>query len=1378
MNSSLLWLMMSASMLVLTAAQAEQSCPIDDQQGQSQCQQPEWRQQAAMSDNSQLRYSDVAENTEQVLPRSTVTLWALPPVPTVSNTVYSADEMQAVQLKVTTPSPQFSSAKATVDGEIVKRVASLVEQLKDKTGVRLHITGHTDSQSLSVQTQRWFKDNQTLSEARAQAVADYFQQTLGLSAGAITVSGKGASQPVANNSTPTGMTKNRRVDVAIWYNQVTAGKATTITTPTMNRQQICGGELQSIAPVAGGFRISVDGQAVDGGQQDGEDIQRCTDVALAKTDIRLQYDNLSVKPMLNGSAWPATAQSGELITFQAYSNYLAWLERAEVRIFSAARSVESQPLTVIALDDAMQGEWTVSADAPRNMQYVVRVYDAQGRYDQTTALPLSKVVEHNVPADDQIADSQNRWLAYGNNRLEQQNIAISGGSITVHGENVPAQHQVVLMGQTIPVDDKGKFVSQQVIPHGQHTIEVAALNAQGDGELFWRDVELKTEDWFYVGIIDVTAGRYHANAAALEVSQDRHLDNSSFVDGRLAFYTKGKWRDKYTVTASADTREQEFSQLFSTIMDKDPRSLLRRLDDTAYYPTYGDDSTLVEDAPTQGKFYAKIEDERSHATWGNFKIVQQETDLAQINRGLYGAVIDWNSESFTSNNDSKTQLNVFAAEPGTQASHEEFRGTGGSLYYLQNQDIVTGSERVQVEVRDKDSGIVLSVNSLVAGQDYQEDAVQGRIVLTRPLPSTADDSQLVRAGNYAGHPVYLVVNYEYVGTMTDFSDLAVGGRATHWLNDNVRLGVTSSHQQTANNDQNLNGFDVLFSKTPETYLRLEAATTKGPGVSSNGSLDGGFTFASTASTVDNDKSANAYQIESGFRLSDVGFDNDGNGHFYMRRRQDGFSAPGQLVSYDTNQYGGGISLPLTEHDSVNVKLDITQQNQGIDTEAAEVDWRHRLNQDWSVAAGLRADSREDNGNIATTNNDGDRTDLSVQVDYGLDQDWGLYGFGQGTLNHTGDRNKNNRAGIGGHYQVNDRLGLKGEASNGNGGFGALVGTDYRLSDRTTTYLNYALNPDNANSGIGNRQGKLVSGLRNRYSDWVSVYGEEQYLHGSSGEGLTHAYGVDLTPNESWKFGLAMESGELETDSSIIKRRGASLAVNYAKQAIKYGGNLEFRRDEVDDVRRDNWLTRNHLAYQLNPDWRMNLRLDLAFSDSDAGNFLDADYVETVFGYAYRPVNNDKFNALLEYKYLADQAPSDQFTSTGQQNEYQQRSHVFAVDAIYDLTPRWSIGAKYAVRVGELRAGRGEGDWFKSTSQLVIGRLDWHVVKHWDGLLELRALDVREAEDTRAGALVAVYRHISDHVKAGVGYNFTDFSDDLTDLDYDSRGMFFNIIGKW
>ena len=50
-------------------------------------------------------------------------------------------------------------------------------------------------------------------------------------------------------------------------------------------------------------------------------------------------------------------------------------------------------------------------------------------------------------------------------------------------------------------------------------------------------------------------------------------------------------------------------------------------------------------------------------------------------------------------------------------------------------------------------------------------------------------------------------------------------------------------------------------------------------------------------------------------------------------------------------------------------------------------------------------------------------------------------------------------------------------------------------------------------------------------------------------------------------------------------------------------------------------------------------------------------------------------------------------------------------------------------------------------------------------------------DSRSGALVGLYRHLGNHLKVGVGYNFSDFSDDLTQLDYRHQGLFINVIGK-
>jgi hypothetical protein len=42
-------------------------------------------------------------------------------------------------------------------------------------------------------------------------------------------------------------------------------------------------------------------------------------------------------------------------------------------------------------------------------------------------------------------------------------------------------------------------------------------------------------------------------------------------------------------------------------------------------------------------------------------------------------------------------------------------------------------------------------------------------------------------------------------------------------------------------------------------------------------------------------------------------------------------------------------------------------------------------------------------------------------------------------------------------------------------------------------------------------------------------------------------------------------------------------------------------------------------------------------------------------------------------------------------------------------------------------------------------------------------------------LIGLYRHVGEHAKIGAGYNFTDFSDDLTDQSYRSRGVFINAI---
>jgi hypothetical protein len=166
----------------------------------------------------------------------------------------------------------------------------------------------------------------------------------------------------------------------------------------------------------------------------------------------------------------------------------------------------------------------------------------------------------------------------------------------------------------------------------------------------------------------------------------------------------------------------------------------------------------------------------------------------------------------------------------------------------------------------------------------------------------------------------------------------------------------------------------------------------------------------------------------------------------------------------------------------------------------------------------------------------------------------------------------------------------------------------------------------------------------------------------------------------------------------------------------------------------------------------------------------------VVGYAYRPIKHDRLNALAKYTYFYNIPATDPFTIQTGVTQYLQQSHVASLDLTYDLTANWTIGGKYAYRLGEVSLDRESPDFFDNNAHLGILRADYRFLRNWEASVEGRVLDLSDLGDRRTGALVAVYRYLGDHFKVGVGYNFTDFSDDLTDLSYDHQGLFLNIVG--
>ena len=1320
---------------------------------------------------------------------------------------------------------RLDHGNAVIPAGYTETLRRAMADVADKTNVRLRFIGYTKNEPLDRRTALVYGDDVGLSAARARRAMEEIGREMQLAPEQLEFEGHGFVQ--SNDVVNAGFTQegDSHIVVQVVYDeaaQLDNYDGVDITRLTK--------DLMPENPLALNLmRITVDGEPIDDPNRSSADIQRCTDVALDQAHIQFGFDDLKSSPRLSVTAEPQTlvlhqgAAAGDLIAapvrFKMYDNYSHFIEQAEVRIFERGQSPQSKPLEVVQIGPDGYAEWQPDVGrfaAPASeLQYVLRAYGANGTFDETSPQPLwlayADVPGEDAPSgDENVAETPSvpgapdaaqppsgpqsgqppqLLAAYGENGLALQNIPLSSGTVTVRGSGIPQDHSVWVAGRQVPVDPQGNFVAEEILPTGAHTVEVSVLDPGGNGEVYLRDLELEPKDWFYVGMADLTLSHNDTTGPADLLQGDNPkypLDSSA--DARLAFYVNGKFSEHWRLTASADTQDGPLKDLFSNFLDKSPDSLFRRIDPDYYYPTFGDDGTVEDAAPTLGKFYVRVAHNDNYGLWGNFKVGYVENELAQIDRGLYGANLHYQLPSTTSFGAARFAVDSFTAEPGTVASREEFRGTGGSLYYLRRQDILRGSERVRIELRDKASGIVTGVVNLRPVLDYDIDYLQGRLLLTEPLNGTVDDNLLVRSGSASGDEAYLVVRYEYTPGFDDLSAVATGAQAHYWLGEHVRLGLTASDNRDGNADSSLNGLDLTLRMSAQSWVKLQSGKSDGLLSTTLRSDDGGFGFYGYDDAAFTDASAAASRAEVSVGLGDFRQGNKGRIELYTQTVDAGYSAPGLATLVDTETYGGSFQMPVTDKLSLHAKTDIRIQEQGLQTQGRELDVAYKLSDKWDMKTGFRSDFRRDSSPlIPLTQEQGERTDGVVQVGYDSGERWRGYTFLQDTLSADGNRQENGRMGVGGVVRLSDRLHLDAEISDGDLGQGGKLGTRYMPSDRTSLYLNYSLDNEAAENGwlqsTRGAVGSLVAGVKTRFSDATSVYVEERHRDTETMTGLTHSAGVTLAATDRLNFGASTDIGTL-TDSQTgaqTKRRAGGFRLGYSSDVVQVSGGIEYRNDESEQLdttwtRRKTWLFRTNFKYQLRPDWRLIGKLNLSDSQSSQGAFYDGAFTEAVIGYAFRPIHHDRFDILAKYTYFYNVPTTDQLTLQDLPAEFVQKSQISSVDVTYDIARLWSVGGKYAYRHGEASLDRSDPQFFANDAHLYVLRADFKFKKDWEGLIETRVLDLPDAGDRRAGSLITVSRFLNRHVKVGVGYNFTDFSDDLTDLSFDSRGVFVNVTG--
>ena len=1129
------------------------------------------------------------------------------------------------------------------------------------------------------------------------------------------------------------------------------------------------------------FEITVDGQRVDGSSLPNPG----GDAAKGAMDIQVKFDGLGVTPTLNIAAAPprASYRTGEAIKFQASFNYSAWIDRAEVRIYEAGNRTPEGMFQILDFGHDTQVEWKVPDQAPAHLEYVLRVYDAEGRYDETVPAPISV----SDQADETGAGDEGRVAAPGfaDDRTAIRNIDVSGGAVTVYGKNVPDGHEVKVAGETVPVDGDGSFVVQHIYPVGPQHVQVS-VTQDGKGLDFSRDIDIPNTEWFYVGLADFTAG-YRWGGRVEEVRTGEFSDKV-FTRGHMAFYLKGKIKGQYILTAAADTGEQRLKSLFKGLDEKDPQQFLKRIDPDDYYPVYGDDSTSVEDAPTKGKFYIRLDRGLSHVMWGNFKADISGGKFLRNERALYGASAVYRSPQAAPDGGSRTKLEAYAALPGTLPQNDSFLGTGGSAYFLKHQDVTPGSDTVVVEVRNAVTGWVTTRTTLKYGTDYDFDYVQGVVILRRPLNSS----------DTIGTQKYLVVHYEYTPVARDVNGYAVGGRAQQWLGENVRVGATAMREKTGGANQNMYGADVHIQKTESTYLEAEVARSEGPGIGKTYSPDGGLTLQDNASPGTSGHKAEAYRVEGHVALEDV---TNGAMEGQIAARYEhydkGFSSLDVQASEKKRLYGVEADVKVSE--TVTIKADYSDsktgdgkgERQGIGRISTKI--TDRLT---TEVYGDHVD-KITTGSIPATerNTSGQRTNAGVRVIYAWDDENQAYVYAHGTVRRSGNMQNDHRVGVGETARISEHLTASGDTSYGSQGLGALFSLNYEPTVDNRYTIGYQLDPsrDTAKGWpftlVGEDLGKFVGSAHHRFNDQWAVFSEDNLDLFGKRRSLTQVYGVTYSPTDEWTAEATAEVGQVfdrTYDPLTLKknpdltRKAMSLALGYKQQdGIDARVKGEARRDTSEDKTGNisSYLLQATLAGQTSKNWRAVANLDAVWTTATEAT-KRSKYIEGSLGYAYRPIDNDRLNGLMKFTYLYDNPGANQVTVDGTTSSPAQRSYIFSGDVNYDVIPQLTLGAKYGVRIGDTRERVAGAKWLRSQVHLGVLRADLHLVHELDALLEGRALWSPTTHQTDFGLLAAIYKQVGDNMKVGIGYNFGHFSDDLRDLSFNDHGVFLNVIGKF
>lgn len=119
----------------------------------------------------------------------------------------------------------FDSGEAVLkpEGEgVLKKIAGILAQYPNR---QIHVIGHTDNVPIKASARNRFASNWELSTARATAAVRFLSEQAGVDPRRLGALGYGEYHPVADNATPDGRAKNRRIALVVLSEELAGSDA-------------------------------------------------------------------------------------------------------------------------------------------------------------------------------------------------------------------------------------------------------------------------------------------------------------------------------------------------------------------------------------------------------------------------------------------------------------------------------------------------------------------------------------------------------------------------------------------------------------------------------------------------------------------------------------------------------------------------------------------------------------------------------------------------------------------------------------------------------------------------------------------------------------------------------------------------------------------------------------------------------------------------------------------------------------------------------------------------------------------------------------------------------------------------------------------------